>query len=964
MKKEENKVEQTESSKRRVNPPPFVPPIVIPDDLKVPAETILLVPDNNLFMNPPNFAQAGKNREWFSPYFYHCLPIVFGNQHGFLLLNTHDFVIRWSGSNGIDGVFIHMLEPADDPDYIILESHFGHGILTVQTRFTFRTPKGVNLLIKEPPNYPHHGLSWMAAVVEADNLRRDFTFNIKMTQPHVDVFVPKGTPLGCVIPYPRYFIDKYKMSVLTDEVALQKAQQTVDFFSKERGEFDDDHPRHRYMEGIDIFNIPFQHHQKTLDSGKWWSYQKKEFERKFSKNGSSNGGNPIVGLIASFRRLFANGARKTGPTEYFVEGPDGTQILATPDARPLVRFGQDNGQTQHDELKANGQEGAISCPANKSEAKTKQEHNQPVSKDGAVQTNDISNPKDLKKILFQETDYSRSNDFSEIIELNADLPDSTLTLFLPPEFDRAFLPVRGEKLRDWWEKDKKTTNHAKFCLPLTMGAAVGWYILSPATFTVEWDGDNDHDAQITVEDGAASHAIIDNHSAHGAFTVQACFIPRTKRPGDFVYIKGIANQYRLPYQFMEAMIEAWWNPAQFGLVALLNQPGKFTIKKGEPIAQMFVISADQASYGMEHRDEYPPKWREWDAKRSRSMYIGKDLDYLRGLWPDETPVCPHFKTLHKKTNIAEALAEQEKTNGAKIPTPKVSPDTSAFADLIQTTEQALNAANYVACESAVRKLIEQAKKEHVNSVELIQCLHDAGNFFLNESPPKSEEFLKVALDFVRRLPNPNLTMMADICHDLGMAERYQAKAEPCEKHFREALEIRKAIGAKEETIGHSMFCLGSLYDYMQRYEESEPLIIGGLEIKRRLLGEKDPSTIFALNGLACLYTHTHRFDESKKLFDQAIAYREELMGKVSPEVADSLNDVGFLYREKGDLKMSAEYFAKALAIREELYGVGAWETAEFLENLAHVLGADGQLAKSRDTFDRLEAIWEKHGKKK
>ncbi len=59
------------------------------------------------------------------------------------------------------------------------------------------------------------------------------------------------------------------------------------------------------------------------------------------------------------------------------------------------------------------------------------------------------------------------------------------------------------------------------------------------------------------------------------------------------------------------MLEAWWSPANFGLVAMLNQPGKFTIKKGEPIAQMFVINVEQATYDLSVKDGYPVRWQEW-----------------------------------------------------------------------------------------------------------------------------------------------------------------------------------------------------------------------------------------------------------------------------------------------------------------------------------------------------------------
>jgi hypothetical protein len=90
------------------------------------------------------------------------------------------------------------------------------------------------------------------------------------------------------------------------------------------------------------------------------------------------------------------------------------------------------------------------------------------------------------------------------------------------------------------------------------------YILSPATFEVRWIGDPKDDADIDILE-AASHAQVDSHAAHGSFTIQLRFIPMTSRPGAFIFIKGIPNERAKHYSCMEALIEAWWSPASFGV---------------------------------------------------------------------------------------------------------------------------------------------------------------------------------------------------------------------------------------------------------------------------------------------------------------------------------------------------------------------------------------------------------------
>jgi len=204
-----------------------------------------------------------------------------------------------------------------------------------------------------------------------------------------------------------------------------------------------------------------------------------------------------------------------------------------------------------------------------------------------------------------------------------------IKLCFAPEFDMSLAPIPAKKLRDWWDDNKRTVNHAKHCLPLSMANSLGWYILSPGTFIVKWNGDVHSNATIQHID-KSSHYEVDNHAAFGSFTVQAKFIPVTKDPGDFVYIKGIANERSCPYTCMEACIEAWWSVGNFGLVFLLNQPGEFLIPKGKPLAQFFLYHGAAGSASLNSQSGYPEGFENWQARRSRPDYQ-KDLDYMKGL---------------------------------------------------------------------------------------------------------------------------------------------------------------------------------------------------------------------------------------------------------------------------------------------------------------------------------------------
>lgn len=202
------------------------------------------------------------------------------------------------------------------------------------------------------------------------------------------------------------------------------------------------------------------------------------------------------------------------------------------------------------------------------------------------------------------------------------------TLYLDPSYDQSLLPIPATKYKEWWTDNPKTNNHARHCLPLAMANSIGYYILSPGTFKVTWDGNTQHDCHIEHIE-RSSHYEVDNHAAFGSFTVQAKFIPVTERAGEFIYIKSLPNERTPDFTCMEAMIEAWWNTGNFGLVFLLTKAGEIIVQKGQPIAQMLVYYGQAGSASYSVMEELPYEHYPWQQKRNRPDYR-KDLDYLRG----------------------------------------------------------------------------------------------------------------------------------------------------------------------------------------------------------------------------------------------------------------------------------------------------------------------------------------------
>ena len=212
-----------------------------------------------------------KKRDWFDPHFYRCLPLTIGNQYGFTVSSEFDIGFEWNGGNEFDDIKIYVDENVDDPDnikYPNVKSHFGSGIITINTPYFFRTPPGVNLITMNPPNYVIPNVTVMTGVIETDNLRRFFTFNLKIQIPNIRVNIPAGYPLAAFMPIPRYYCDKFNLDFAENLFNKELVDEEI------KAEKDAGDHRHNveptlkhgvgkhYMQGKDVYGNIFKDHQK------------------------------------------------------------------------------------------------------------------------------------------------------------------------------------------------------------------------------------------------------------------------------------------------------------------------------------------------------------------------------------------------------------------------------------------------------------------------------------------------------------------------------------------------------------------------------------------------------------------------------------------------------------------------------------------------------------------------------
>lgn len=143
-------------------------------------------------------------RDWMdatqNKFAYRCLPLTMANQTGWWVYNPVGFTAMWDGRAGPRGIAFQF---DSEPDlwFQWINNQFGHGIITWNTPFLFRTaPAGTRLLVTGPLNFFKHGAQPLTAIVETDWMNMSFTMNWKLTEPDVPVRFELGEPLFQAIP--------------------------------------------------------------------------------------------------------------------------------------------------------------------------------------------------------------------------------------------------------------------------------------------------------------------------------------------------------------------------------------------------------------------------------------------------------------------------------------------------------------------------------------------------------------------------------------------------------------------------------------------------------------------------------------------------------------------------------------------------------------------------------------------
>ncbi len=157
---------------------------------------------------------APAHRSWMDQtdrrFAWRCLPLLIANQAGWFMLNRRAVRLSWDGGRTPSNVQVEYLDGAPPGPAV---SHFGHGIVTWTIPYLFRTPRGFNLLVRGPANFPKDGIYPLEGVVESDWLPFTFTMNWQLTRPNTVVTFDPGEPICMIVPQRRGELEEFRGTI-------------------------------------------------------------------------------------------------------------------------------------------------------------------------------------------------------------------------------------------------------------------------------------------------------------------------------------------------------------------------------------------------------------------------------------------------------------------------------------------------------------------------------------------------------------------------------------------------------------------------------------------------------------------------------------------------------------------------------------------------------------------------------
>jgi hypothetical protein len=181
---------------------------------------------------PPKMVPARAERAWMNGtnerFAYRCTPLSIANSSGWELLCPVTFEAWWHGGNAKENITFITDNSLSGMNWFAM-SNFGHGVLTFQSGYVFRTSPGWALWVRGSPNIVKDRITPLEGIVETDWLPFTFTMNWRFTRMG-KVRFEQGEPFCFITPVPHAALDSIEPIVrdLSDDPELAAAYRGWD----------------------------------------------------------------------------------------------------------------------------------------------------------------------------------------------------------------------------------------------------------------------------------------------------------------------------------------------------------------------------------------------------------------------------------------------------------------------------------------------------------------------------------------------------------------------------------------------------------------------------------------------------------------------------------------------------------------------------------------------------------------
>ena len=176
--------------------------------------------------------------------------------------------------------------------------------------------------------------------------------------------------------------------------------------------------------------------------------------------------------------------------------------------------------------------------------------------------------------------------------------------------------------------------------------------------------------------------------------------------------------------------------------------------------------------------------------------------------------------------------------------------------------------------------------------------------------------------------------MAVNCHSLGEYKKAQ------EIH-QEALSIRrKLLRFKHPKRAKSLFDLASVCQLRGAYLDAEGYFKEALYIRRAAFKDSHISiseVLEVIESLASLYDELEKFEDSNKLYQEALQIRRSIFGKRHPELAIGMNNIAASLFFLGQYSEAENFYIEAIKIFEGALGRNHTQTETCIKNMKYML---------------------------